>query len=230
MLFSFDLVHFWRNSDAVSHSVALLLLVMSVLTWYIIVRKLWQYRNIRNSHHAVDAFWQSTSANNALTALKQQDTACIYWPLASCSVSLIQQQSSNIKLTHLLQQQPVKEQANHLIRTELQSIQQHLHTGQTALASIGSTAPFIGLFGTVWGIYHALTAISVSGTQIAIQSITAPVGEALIMTACGLFVAIPAVLAYNSFQRINHLTTTLLEGFAYDLHAYVLSVLKKKET
>jgi biopolymer transport protein ExbB len=96
----------------------------------------------------------------------------------------------------------------------------HLQFGQVLLASIGATAPFVGLFGTVWGIYHALLGIAASGA-IAIEKVAGPVGEALIMTAFGLAVAIPAVLAYNAFVRVNRTLLAQLDGFAHDLHAYV---------
>jgi biopolymer transport protein ExbB len=97
-----------------------------------------------------------------------------------------------------------------------------LESGLTLLASVGSTAPFVGLFGTVWSIYHALVSIAAAG-QVQIDRVAGPVGEALIMTAFGLAVAIPAVLAYNAFTRTQRLTTARLEGFAHALHAYLVS-------
>ena len=102
------------------------------------------------------------------------------------------------------------------------SAQARIERGLTVLASVGSTAPFIGLLGTVWGIYHALTGLS-GETQVVLDKVAGPVGEALIMTAAGLFVAIPAVLAYNAFTRTQRLTTARLEGFAHALHAYLVS-------
>jgi len=99
------------------------------------------------------------------------------------------------------------------------SAQANLEGGLTFLASVGSTAPFIGLFGTVWGIYHALVALSGSNSVV-LDKVAGPVGEALIMTAAGLFVAIPAVLAYNALTRANRLVMAQLDGFAHDLHAF----------
>jgi biopolymer transport protein ExbB len=105
------------------------------------------------------------------------------------------------------------------LRNQMLAAQASLETGLTFLASVGSTAPFIGLFGTVWGIYHALIALSGS-TSVVLDKVAGPVGEALIMTAAGLFVAIPAVLAYNALTRANRLVMAQLDGFAHDLHAW----------
>jgi len=106
------------------------------------------------------------------------------------------------------------------MRSHIVNTQARIERGQTFLASVGSTAPFIGLFGTVWGIYHALVGLS-GATQVVLDKVAGPVGEALIMTAAGLFVAIPAVLAYNAFTRANRLVAVQLDGFAHDLHAYL---------
>ena len=107
-----------------------------------------------------------------------------------------------------------------ILRQELQTATARLENGLTVLASIGATAPFVGLLGTVWGIYHALSSISASGL-VQIDQLAGPVGEALIMTAFGLMVAIPAVLAFNAFNRINRITLAELDGFAHDLHAHL---------
>ena len=106
------------------------------------------------------------------------------------------------------------------MRSHIVNTQSRIERGLTFLASVGSTAPFIGLFGTVWGIYHALVGLS-GATQVVLDKVAGPVGEALIMTAAGLFVAIPAVLAYNAFTRANRLVAVQLDGFAHDLHAYL---------
>ena len=113
------------------------------------------------------------------------------------------------------------------LRGALSKANSQLESGQTLLASVGSTAPFVGLFGTVWGIYHALMTIS-SSQQVALDQIAGPVGEALIMTALGLFVAIPAVLAYNAFNRQLRLIAADLDGFAHDLHLYFVSNMRKE--
>jgi biopolymer transport protein ExbB len=116
----------------------------------------------------------------------------------------------------------LSESLTRALRNRMLSSQASLETGLTFLASVGSTAPFIGLFGTVWGIYHALVALSGS-TSVVLDKVAGPVGEALIMTAAGLFVAIPAVLAYNALTRANRLVMAQLDGFAHDLHAYFTS-------
>ena len=112
------------------------------------------------------------------------------------------------------------EQVTRVLRGAIHRSTIKLESGLTLLASIGSTAPFVGLLGTVWGIYHALSAVSSHGT-VQIDKIAGPVGEALIMTGIGLMVAIPAVLAYNGFNRVNRLTLSELDAFAHDLHAYL---------
>ena len=109
-----------------------------------------------------------------------------------------------------------------VLRGEITQVSSRLESGLTFLASVGSTSPFVGLFGTVWGIYHALMAIAGSG-QVLIDKVAGPVGEALIMTAAGLAVAIPAVLAYNAFVRINRVTLAELDGFAHDLLALLVT-------
>lgn len=109
------------------------------------------------------------------------------------------------------------------LRQEMNRITVRLEMGLTLLASIGSTAPFVGLLGTVWGIYHALAEVSASGI-VQIDKVAGPVGEALIMTALGLMVAIPAVLSYNALNRVNRITTAELDAFAYDLHAHLTGV------
>ena len=114
------------------------------------------------------------------------------------------------------------------LRNAMAHAQARVERGLTFLASVGSTAPFIGLFGTVWGIYHALAGLA-GATQVVLDKVAGPVGEALIMTAAGLFVAIPAVLAYNASVRANRLVLAQLDGFAHDLHAYLVNGIKRQD-
>ncbi|MBF8176309.1 biopolymer transporter ExbB [Herminiimonas sp. KBW02] len=214
---SLGLAHYWAQGDAVSHSVAYVLLIMSILSWYYILSKAWSSWRIRRSAAALDGFWQAPTLTDAIATIKRSDSENVYTPLAAQSV-----EAANIKphANSLNANTDPGELITRTLRQEINRVSSRLETGLTLLASVGSTAPFIGLFGTVWGIYHALVAVSSSGT-IQIDKVAGPVGEALIMTALGLAVAIPAVLAYNAFTRVNRITLAELDAFAHDLHAYL---------
>ena len=214
---SLGLAHYWAQGDAVSHSVAYVLLIMSILSWYYILSKAWSSWRIRRSAAALDGFWQAPTLTDAIATIKQSDSENVYTPLAAQSV-----EAANIKphANSLNANTDPGELITRTLRQEINRVSSRLETGLTLLASVGSTAPFIGLFGTVWGIYHALVAVSASGT-VQIDKVAGPVGEALIMTALGLAVAIPAVLAYNAFTRVNRITLAELDAFAHDLHAYL---------
>jgi biopolymer transport protein ExbB len=213
----FGLAHYWAQGDAVSHSVAYVLLAMSLLSWYYILSKGWSAWRIRRSAGALEGFWQAPSLPDAIALIRKSDPENIYTPLAAQSAQAAgvkPQQGSLNAATDL------GELITRTLRREINRVSARLESGLTVLASIGSTAPFVGLFGTVWGIYHALLAVSASGT-VQIDKVAGPVGEALIMTAAGLAVAIPAVLAYNAFTRVNRVTLAELDAFAHDLHAYL---------
>lgn len=219
---SFGLLHFLQSGDAVSHFVAIVLVTMSVITWYFILTKCWFLIKLRKITSAPVHFWQATSLEQAITTLKTQDSMAIYWPLVEKSLLAIQQFNSHTTPT-IVQHSAVEAQTTQIIRQQLQKTAQQLESGQTLLGSISATAPFVGLFGTVWGIYHALIALT-DTSNLQLSQITGPVGEALVMTALGLAVAIPAVLAFNAFNRSNRLVLEEMEGFAYDVHAYVTSL------
>ncbi len=209
--------HYWAQGDAVSHAVAYVLLVMSILSWYYILTKGWSAWRMRRSAGALDGFWKAPTLPDAIALLTPADRESVYTPLAAQSA-----QAANIS-THagsLNAATDLSELITRTLRREINRVSARLENGLTVLASIGATAPFVGLFGTVWGIYHALLAVSTAGT-VQIDKVAGPVGEALIMTALGLAVAIPAVLAYNAFTRVNRLTLAELDGFAHDLHAYL---------
>ncbi|MDO8305395.1 MotA/TolQ/ExbB proton channel family protein [Herminiimonas sp.] len=211
------LAHYWAQGDAVSHAVAYALLIMSILSWYYILSKGWSSWRIRRSAAALEGFWQAPTLIDAIAAIKLADTENVYTPLAAQSA-----EAANIKphANSLNANTDPGELITRTLRQEINRVSARLESGLTLLASVGSTAPFIGLFGTVWGIYHALVAVSASGT-VQIDKVAGPVGEALIMTALGLAVAIPAVLAYNAFTRVNRVTLAELDAFAHDLHAYL---------
>lgn len=219
---SFGLLHFWQSGDTISHTVAIILVLMSICTWYFILTKSWFLFQLRQIHAAPVLFWQATSLEQGISALKAQDKMALYWPLVEKSLFATQQFNTHSTPT-IVQHSALEAQTTQIIRQQLQKTAQQLEGGQTLLGSVSATAPFVGLFGTVWGIYHALIALSESN-NLQLTQITGPVGEALVMTALGLAVAIPAVLAFNAFNRSNRLVLEELEGFAYDVHAYVTSL------
>ena len=209
--------HYWAQGDAVSHAVAYVLLLMSILSWYYILTKSWSAWRMRRSAGALEAFWQAPTLADAIALLLPIDRENIYTPLAAQSVQAANASAQGGSLNAASDQ---SELITRTLRREINRVSARLENGLTALASVGATAPFVGLFGTVWGIYHALLAVSTAGT-VQIDKVAGPVGEALIMTALGLVVAIPAVLAYNAFTRVNRLTLAELDGFAHDLHAHL---------
>ena len=209
--------HYWAQGDAISHSVAYALVLMSVVSWYYIFSKSWSSWRIRRSADAVNGFWKAPTFNDAISVLKNSDSEDVYAPLAAQSAEAANLSSQAGSLNANVDQ---GELITRTLRQEINRVSSRLESGLTILASVGSTAPFIGLFGTVWGIYHALVAVSTAGT-VQIDKVAGPVGEALIMTALGLVVAIPAVLAYNAFTRVNRVTLAELDAFAHDLHAYL---------
>jgi biopolymer transport protein ExbB len=213
----FGLAHYWAQGDAISHSVAYVLLAMSLLSWYYILSKGWSAWRIRRTAGVLDHFWQATNLSDAIVLMRKTDPEDVYTPLAAQSA-----QAAGIKPQEgsLNAATDPGELITRTLRREINRVSARLESGLTVLASIGSTAPFVGLFGTVWGIYHALLAVSASDT-VQIDKVAGPVGEALIMTAAGLAVAIPAVLAYNAFTRVNRVTLAELDAFAHDLHAYL---------
>jgi biopolymer transport protein ExbB len=216
----FGLAHFWSQGDFVAHAVSLLLLALSVASWMVIARKVaGQVRAGRGHDRAMTAFWSASTLPEALEAIQREDRSGIYARLALVGAHAAQAHEQNAG-RGIGAGVNVSEAVTRALRSQIVRTQTGIEAGLTFLASVGSTAPFIGLFGTVWGIYHALVALS-GATTVVLDKVAGPVGEALIMTAGGLFVAIPAVLAYNAFTRANRITLALLDGFAHDLHAYL---------
>ena len=212
--------HYWAQGDAISHSVAYMLAIMSLISWYYILSKTWSAFRIRRSAGALEGFWKAPTLADAIFVIRRADSEDVYSPLAIQSAEAANQRSKRGDAPSLNAATDPSELITRTLRQEINRVSSRLENGLTLLASVGSTAPFIGLFGTVWGIYHALAAVAASGT-VQIDKVAGPVGEALIMTALGLVVAIPAVLAYNAFVRINRITLAELDGFAHDLHAYL---------
>jgi biopolymer transport protein ExbB len=217
-LASLDLASFWSQGDAVSHAVVIVLLVMSVASWSIILGKTWLVWHLRHkTPRALEHFWDSANITvglEKLTALKP------FHDMAAQGQGAIHHlESHRNDQSHLDAHLSASELVTRALRNSITRTASRLEGGLTLLASVGSTAPFVGLFGTVWGIYHALARIGITG-QSSLDKVAGPVGEALIMTAAGLFVAIPAVLAYNTFTRTLSVTRADMEAFAHDLHAY----------
>jgi biopolymer transport protein ExbB len=204
---------FIAQGDAISKLVAFLLLSMSVASWVVILWKAWVVqRAVPDVARSIAAFWQAPDLAQAQASVARFDREGLVLPL--------------IEATALHRAAPLAgtlatvgdkaQQLTRVLRDALHTVLLKLQFGQVLLATVGSTAPFVGLLGTVWGIYHALVGISGAG-QISIDKVAGPVGEALIMTAAGLAVAIPAVLAYNLFGRYVGRIEADLEGFARDL-------------
>ena len=201
---------FWAQSDLVARAVALLLLAMSVSAWALILWKTWLLRRVRRGLvRAVPAFWAAAGVSEGRSALQSFDTEGLLLPLLDAATA--ETRGATLDAAGKRESRLTRR-----LRDSLHAVLARLQFGQVLLASIGATAPFVGLFGTVWGIYHALVGISTAG-NITIEKISGPVGEALIMTAAGLAVAIPAVLAYNVFGKLVASCEADLEGFAHDL-------------
>jgi biopolymer transport protein ExbB len=199
----------FRQGDAVTQGVAILLLAMSVASWVVIVWKAWLLRRAScDVARSTAAFWQAGSVAEAQQKVAAFDREALVLPLLTAT----QAQSPG----SLAAAGDKSQQLTRVLRDALHRVLDKLQFGQVLLATVGSTAPFVGLLGTVWGIYHALTGIASAG-QITIDKVSGPVGEALIMTAAGLAVAIPAVLGYNIFGRLIGRIEADLEGFARDL-------------
>ena len=202
------------QGDGVSKTVALLLLVMSVSSWVVILWKGWLLHRAKGDvARSTAAFWQARSIDEARPKVEAFDRAALVSPL----IAAIKTEQGDT----LAAAGDKSQQLTRVLRDALHLVLHKLQFGQVLLATVGSTAPFVGLLGTVWGIYHALIGISSAG-QITIDKISGPVGEALIMTAAGLAVAIPAVLAYNVLGRTIGRIEADLEGFARDLRELLL--------
>ncbi len=214
------IAHFLTQADALSHFLLAVLLLMSVATWYLIVGKAWSYRTLRRHASAFQRhFWDAPDMRAVGEYLREQGVRDPFSHLAHHALRAAEQHTGRSG-RRMIESGSADEFLTRALRRAIEQDTARLEQGQTVLASVASSAPFVGLFGTVWGIYHALLAIGVSG-QSTLDKVAGPVGEALIMTALGLAVAIPAVLAYNAFSRANRMLLAELDGFAHDLFAFM---------
>ncbi|PNS08765.1 MotA/TolQ/ExbB proton channel family protein [Solilutibacter silvestris] len=205
--------------DAVGWIVFLTLMIFSLLSIYWIVMNFIKNARIRGSaDRVVNTFWETPNAQDAVRYMEEQPRNEPFSKIAldAAQAAAHHQRSEGSRLAESLNRSEFVDRA---LRQAVTRESMYLESGLTVLATVGATAPFVGLLGTVWGIYHALIAIGASG-DASISAVAGPVGEALIMTAIGLFVAIPAVLAYNFFSRLNRTTNAKFDSFAHDLHDF----------
>ncbi|MEP6897611.1 MAG: MotA/TolQ/ExbB proton channel family protein [Rhodanobacter sp.] len=211
-----------QNFDWLGWVVFVTLVVMSFLSWYFIIANAIRNAMVRGrADKVIDGFWGNGSTQDAIRELEAQPKGEPFSKIALDAASAVahHQQTSAGTTGRLAESLSRSEFIDRALRQAVSRESLRLEGGLTLLATVGSAAPFIGLLGTVWGIYHALMRISASGNA-SMEAVAGPVGEALIMTAFGLFTAIPAVLAYNFFNRSNRLTYARFDEFAHDLHDF----------
>ena len=210
----------FQSGDFVLISVFIILVIMSIVTWSIIILRAIRLRKAKNGNAAVKKLVLSSfTLNEAVQKAKSVDSPMGRLTEEAVKAHQNYRQSDAKLLANAL---PLNESLVTQIRNSMSQIMRQFEGGMTSLASIGATAPFIGLFGTVWGIYHALINISQSG-QMSIAAVAGPIGEALVSTAAGLFVAIPAVLAYNFLNRSTKTLSQDMDAYAHDLHVRLLN-------
>jgi biopolymer transport protein ExbB len=207
----------WKGGDIVARITLGILVIMSMGTWYIIITKIYEQAKMGAQARAAEkSFWTAPSVRQGAAGLKEGS------PYRYIAESGLEATTKHVGLQESVD---VNTWVTMSIQRAIDNVQSRTQDGLAFLATVGSTAPFVGLFGTVWGIYHALTAIGIAG-QASIDKVAGPVGEALLMTALGLAVAVPAVLGYNWLIRRNKSAMDQVRGFGADLHAVLLSAPK----
>lgn len=210
----------WTQTDAIGKGLFLLLIVMSCVTWYLIFIKTWQTVRVRSeTRQFLTVFWNASSLTQVENELLVNG---VKEPFSHLAIHAIHAQHHHAQhgATRLEDTGSIGEFLTRSIRKVIDEETAKLENGLTMLATIAATAPFIGLFGTVWGVYHALMTIA-SSSHGGFAELAGPVGEALIMTGLGLAVAIPAVLAYNAFVRVNRVYLSKLDGFAHEVLTFL---------
>lgn len=214
------------QGDALSQMVVGVLLLMSVASWVLILWRTWLLRRAAATVPlSISVFWQSPGARAADERLTRIDALALVLPMVQVAAQSLEQQGAGdtTDSASLQHQVSLPQRLTRMLREALVSAQARLQFGQAVLATVGATAPFVGLLGTVWGIYHALQGMAAEG-QVSIDKVSGPVGEALVMTAAGLGVAIPAVLAYNVLGRLSGRIEAELEAFAHDVRELVIGL------
>jgi biopolymer transport protein ExbB len=205
----------WNSGDIVSRGVIILLLIMSLMSWYIILTKLWDQRRLKQSARAAEKqFWSAPSVKDGVERLKKGDN---FRAVAEDGLRAVSHHEG--RLTDRID---MHEWVTMSLQRSVDQVNSNMQKGLGFLATVGSSAPFVGLFGTVWGVMTTLITIGLSGNP-SIDKVAGPIGGALIMTALGLFVAVPAVWGYNWLLGRNKILQDALRNFAGDLHAYLVS-------
>ena len=213
------LVNVWTQGDWVTRTVVLVLLGMSLATWMVIIIKALDIVRFKRLARKSESFWHSADFSHGLDQLGERPDNPFRTLAEEGREATAHHSNTKAQLHDLL---GISDWVTRCLRNSIDDSVAKLQSGLAILASVGSTAPFVGLFGTVWGIYHALMGIGAAGTAT-IDKVAGPIGEALIMTALGLAVAIPAVLGYNALVRGNKSIVTKLNRFGHDLHAYFVT-------
>jgi biopolymer transport protein ExbB len=210
----YGLASLWAQGDFVARGTLIILAIMSLFSWYVILTKFWDQRRLKSAARLVEKqFWTAPSIKDGVDKLPKGDD---FRQIAEDGL-----RSTSHHEGRLTDRIDLHEWVTMSLQRSVDAVNTRLQSGLSFLATVGSTAPFVGLFGTVWGIYHALIAIGIAG-QASIDRVAGPVGEALIMTAIGLFVAVPAVYGYNFLLNRNKSIQAGLRNFTADLHAYLV--------
>jgi biopolymer transport protein ExbB len=211
----YGLAALWAQGDFVARGTLIIMVIMSIGSWYIIFTKLFEQRKLlKSAEAAAKTFWSAGSVKAGIGSL---DEGSAFRYVAESGVNASEHHEGT-----LVEQIDKHTWVSMSVQRAMDNINSRLQDGLAFLATVGSTAPFVGLFGTVWGIYHALTAIGISG-QASIDKVAGPVGEALIMTAFGLGVAVPAVMGYNWLIRRNKMAMERVRAFGSDVHNVLLA-------
>ena len=204
----------WEQGDWVSKGTLIILIIMSMASWYVIFVKLWEQQKLMKEGNVVrNGFWKANSLREGASRLKQGSA---YRYIAETGIEANEHHEGT-----LTENVDLNSWVTMSVQRAVDAVQSRMQNGLAILATVGSTAPFVGLFGTVWGIYHALTAIGIAG-QASIDKVAGPVGEALIMTAIGLAVAVPAVMGYNWLIRRNKVVMDSVRTFGADVHGVLM--------